>query len=101
MRGIRCGGKYHSYPDCTGCGLLHDSCDGSDEQQEKEAAEFEKEKKPIGLGYANGWKPDGPQQAIVDRCRELGHKTTEERLRMHNYRYTCEKCGYRYQVDSS
>ena len=73
---------------CRECGK---TCDGADPNDI-----------PIrGLGYANGWKPDGPQQAIVDRCRELGHKTTEERLRMHNYRYTCEKCGYRYQVDSS
>jgi len=57
----------------------------------------------LDLGWANGW-PVYPLP-IMERCKELGHKTTDtNRDPTHHglhHEVRCRECGYVYHYDSS
>jgi hypothetical protein len=52
----------------------------------------------VNLGYANEWKktPD-----IVEKCEKLKHKVFAIKKGRGLTEYSCDKCKYRYMVDST
>lgn len=61
----------------------------------KELKKMEVDKSPIiDYGDSNGWK--------ITPCliQECNHTKKEEKLGKCYHRYTCEKCGFTYKVDS-
>jgi hypothetical protein len=45
-------------------------------------------------GDAEVWK-------FIDRCDKLKHRKREENIGRCWNRYTCDKCGFSYEIDSS
>lgn len=50
------------------------------------------------LGYANGWI-ETPE--IVKKCNQLGHRGYSINRGKCLNEYGCERCGYKYLIDSS
>jgi len=50
------------------------------------------------LGYANGWKDD-PKE--VKKCKKKGHERQQKTIGNCLTEYYCDKCRYKYKVDSS
>lgn len=50
------------------------------------------------LGYANGFGKIWPKE-ITD-CKALNHPITSKKTGNCVWKYSCDKCGYYYKIDS-
>jgi len=53
------------------------------------------------IGYANGWSFVGGTPEIVKKCQKKGHTLESKKVGNCEHEYWCEKCQYKYRVDSS
>lgn len=66
----------------------------------KQIRESEK-KEPRNFGTINFAPGNAEVWKAIDKCGELGHSRKETNIGRCLNRYTCDKCGFSYEIDSS